>query len=204
MTSLPTEYDMEARLINNIINFGRSPNVLDKVSEMNGNRDRLPRKRSVAVNYRDVQFGKAHNRVALPGESIECKPIISITPANYKRKVISLLESLENSTLDTQVDTSAKRELVEQYEIMKKKLIINLTEVKTHLELMRMFDEVSKRRERQRLYRLHKVAKTKLSNDEIDILNSMSSEPLMCIPDMQVYLRSDLGDTNVELFSEFD
>ena len=87
---------------------------------------------------------------------------------------------------------------------MKKQLIIDLTEVKAHLELMRMFDEVSKHRERQRLYQLNKLAKTKLSNDEIDILNNMSSEPLMCIPDIQAYLKIDLRDTDVELFSEFD
>ena len=204
MTSHLIEHDMEARLINNIINIGRSHNVLVKTTETSDNVDKLPLKRSAPVNYRDVQFGKADNRIALPGESREFKQKVSITPANYKRKIISLLESLENSTLDTQVDTSAKRELIEQYEIMKKQLIISLTEVKEHLEMLRMFDEVSKRRDRQRSYRFNKLAKAKLSNDEIDILNTMSNEPLMCIPDIQAYLKFDLRETDVELFSEFD
>ena len=87
---------------------------------------------------------------------------------------------------------------------MKKQLIISLTEVKEHLEMLRMFDEVSKRRDRQRSYRFNKLAKAKLSNDEIDILNTMSNEPLMCIPDIQAYLKFDLRETDVELFSEFD
>ena len=127
----------------------------------------------------------------------------SSTPANYKRKIISLINSLEKSTLETSINDSTKKDLVDQFEIMKTQIMVKLNEIKMHLEIMRSYDEASKRRDRQKVYRQQKLERVNPINVENDNINETFDVSSIDIPDIQTILNIQLGDINIDCFNEF-
>ena len=81
------------------------------------NLSRLTRKRFTKVYPYKPQSAIKQMQVKRRGVKRKLRRKPSSTPANYKRKIISLINSLEKSTLETSINDSTKKDLVDQFEI---------------------------------------------------------------------------------------
>ena len=182
----------------------RSLNTAVNNTVVEDNLSRPTRKRFTKVYPYIPQSAIKQMQVKKRGVKRKLRRKPSSTPANYKRKIISLINSLEKSTLETSINDSTKKDLVDQFEIMKTQIMIKLNEIKMHLEIMRSYDEASKRRDRQKVYRqqkLERVNPINVENDNIDETFDVSS---IDIPDIQTILNIQLGDINIDCFNDFE
>ena len=83
--------------------------------------------------------------------------------------------------------------------------MVKLDEMKMHLEIMRSYDEASKRRDRQKIYRQQRLERVNPINVETNTINeTLINESLIDVPDIQTILNLQLGDINIDCFNEFE
>ena len=189
---------------NNVDRPDRSLNTAADNTVVEDNLSRPTRKRFTKIYPYKPQSAIKQMQVKKRGVKRKIRQKHSSTPANYKRKIISLINSLEKSTLETSINDSTKKDLVDQFEIMRTQIIIKLDEIKMHLEIMRSYDEASKRRDRQKVYRQQKLERVNPINVENDNINETFDVSSIDIPDVQTILNIQLGDINIDCFNEFE
>ena len=135
MSNLTTENNPETVLIDHAVNPDRLLNTAVYSTEVKDNLSRPTLKRFTKVYPHRPRSAVKNMQISDPGAKRKSKQKTPSSPANYKRKIISLISSLENSTLETPVNNSTKRELVGQFEIMKTQIIDKLKDIMIHLEI---------------------------------------------------------------------
>ena len=204
MSNLITESIPGMSSTDNVDKPDRSLNTAANNTVVEDNLSRPTRKRFTKIYPYKPQSAIKQMQVKKRGVKRKRKRKSSSTPANYKRKIISLINSLEKSTLETSINDSTKKDLVDQFEIMRTQIIIKLDEIKMHLEIMRSYDEASKRRDRQKVYRQQKLERVNPINVENDNINETFDVSSIDIPDIQTILNIQLEDINIDCFNEFE
>ena len=205
MPNLTAKHNPEIVPTNNIVESDRLINTAVNNTGVKDNLNRPIRKRFTKIYPYKPQSAVKQMQVKKFGAKRKLKQRPSLTPANYKRKIISLKNSLERSTLETPINDSTKRDLIDQFEIMKTQIMVKLDEMKMHLEIMRSYDEASKRRDRQKIYRQQRLERVNPINVETNTINeTLINESLIDVPDIQTILNLQLGDINIDCFNEFE
>ena len=204
MSNLITESIPGMSSTNNVDRPDRSLNTAADNTVVEDNLSRPTRKRFTKIYPYKPQSAIKQMQVKKRGAKRKLRRKPSSTPANYKRKIISLINSLEKSTLETSINDSTKKDLVDQFEIMKTQIMVKLNEIKMHLEIMRSYDEASKRRDRQKVYRQQKLERVNPINVENDNINETFDVSSIDIPDIQTILNIQLEDINIDCFNEFE